>query len=295
MKSVTKLLSRTVCVLALAPLSLYAAAIPGLFNTGVDANRVALAAGASDPHYLITVAAQGPINTGAIVMVNNAAWLANSTASTWIGVVNSGAANVAVGNFYFRTTFDLTGLEPSTAQISFKVSVDNDMVDVVLNGNSTGLSFSGFGGFSPTMTLTSGFVEGLNTLEFRTVNGGTAVNPGGFRAEFVSGTADVMNGGCHSSAGHTALDHDPPRQSDQWHWRKRDVRRECHRQPAAVLSMALRGESHPQRHQHDLHPQRPWCREWRNLRRGCNQCLRFSYQQPRGFERHLLEPIPTQL
>src|SRR5688572_16866636 len=192
MKSVTKLLSRAVCALALAPLSLYAAAIPGLFNTGVDANRVALAAGASDPHYLITVAAQGPINTGAIVMVNNAAWLANSPASTWIGVVNSGAANVAVGNFYFRTTFDLTGLEPSTAQISFKVSVDNDMVDVVLNGNSTGLSFSGFGGFSPTMTLTSGFVEGLNTLEFRTVNGGTAVNPGGFRAEFVSGTADLI-------------------------------------------------------------------------------------------------------
>ena len=47
MKSVTKLLSRAICALTLAPLSLYAAAIPGLFNTGVDANRVALAAGAT--------------------------------------------------------------------------------------------------------------------------------------------------------------------------------------------------------------------------------------------------------
>ncbi len=182
----------SVCLPALLAWNAGAATIPGLFNTGVGANGAALVAGASDPHYLITVAAQGPINTGAIVMQNNTAWLANSAASTWIGVVNSGAANVAVGNFYFQTTFDLTGLEPSTAQISFKVAVDNDMVDVVLNGNSTGLIFSGFGGFSPAMTVASGFVDGINTLEFRTVNGGTAVNPGGFRAEFVSGTADVQ-------------------------------------------------------------------------------------------------------
>lgn len=192
MKSPSQLLFRTLCALIAVPSSLSAATIPGLFNTGVDANRVALAVGANDPHYVMTVAAQGTINTGAIVMQNNAAWLANSTASTWIGAVNSGAANVAVGNYYFRTTFDLTGLEPSTAQISFRVAVDNDMVDVVLNGNSTGLTFSGFGGFSPPMSITSGFVDGVNTLEFRTSNGGTAVNPGGFRSEFVSGTADVI-------------------------------------------------------------------------------------------------------
>jgi len=170
--------------------SLSAATIPGLFNSGVGNNGVALAVGAQDPHYLITAAAQGPINTGAIVMQNNTAWLANSAASTWIGVVNSGAANVNVGNYNFRTTFDLTGLEPSTAQISFKVSVDNDMSDVLINGVSAGLSFSGFGAFSSPMIISSGFIDGTNMLEFRTVNGGTDVNPGGFRIEFISGTAD---------------------------------------------------------------------------------------------------------
>ncbi len=169
-----------------------AATIPGLFNTGLDSNGVVLAAGSQDPHYLITAAAQGPINTGAIVILNHPAWLANSAASSWIGVLNPGSANVNAGDYNFRMTFDLTGLEPSTAQISFMVSVDNDMSDVLINGQSAGLSFSGFGGFSPAMTITSGFVDGTNTLEFRMVNGGPAANPAGFRVEFISGTADLQ-------------------------------------------------------------------------------------------------------
>src|SRR5262245_32378753 len=71
-------------LLATSAAPLGAAIIPGLFNSGVGNNGVALAIGAQDPHYLITAAAQGPINTGAIVMQNNTAWLANSAASTWI-------------------------------------------------------------------------------------------------------------------------------------------------------------------------------------------------------------------
>jgi hypothetical protein len=192
MKSVTTLLSRALCAFALAPVSLVAATIPGLFNSGVGANGVALAPGSADPHYLLTVAAEGPINVGAVVMQNHTAWLANSPASTWIGVTTSGLANVAVGNYYFRTTFDLTGLEPSTARISFQVAVDNDLPDVFLNGNPTGLSFSGFGSFSSPMVLSSGFVDGVNTLEFRSSNGGTTPNPGGFRVEIISATADVQ-------------------------------------------------------------------------------------------------------
>lgn len=177
---------------SLAALPSGAATIPGLYNTGVSDARVALAAGAIDPHYVLSAAAQGTVGAGATVMVNNAAWLANSAASTWIGVVNSGAANVAAGNYYFRTTFSLAGLEPATAQITFRVSVDNDMAEVMLNGVPQGLSFSGFGGFSSSMTVASGFVDGTNTLEFRTVNAGTTDNPGGFRVEIVSATADVQ-------------------------------------------------------------------------------------------------------
>src|SRR5258708_39631949 len=60
-KSIARIQSRMgrlifVGVLALiATIRVQADPIPGLFNTGVDANRVALPAGAVDPHYIMTI------------------------------------------------------------------------------------------------------------------------------------------------------------------------------------------------------------------------------------------------
>ncbi len=166
--------------------------LPGLFNTGVNTNGAVLTSGARDPHYIITAAAQGPVNTNAIVMVNNTAWLANDTASSWIGVVSSGAANANAGGYNYQTTFSLKGFLLGTVQLNSLVGADDALTNVFLNGLPSGLASTGFAAYSPPLALNSGFVDGTNTLEFRTVNGGTSPNPHGFRA-VLSGAGLAVN------------------------------------------------------------------------------------------------------
>ncbi|MCZ7640344.1 MAG: immunoglobulin domain-containing protein [Verrucomicrobia bacterium] len=61
-----------------------------------------------------------------------------------------------------------------------------------LNGQVTGVTYGGdFTSFSAGFTLTEGFVEGTNVLEFVVNNAGDGVNPTGFRAE-LSGTVDPL-------------------------------------------------------------------------------------------------------
>src|SRR6266581_1264194 len=168
--------------------------IPTLFNTGVDVNHYALAPGVADAHYLLTLSAQStppPPPLAATVIQNHPAWLANDALSSWVGPVNPGTANVAAGEYRYRTTFDLTGFNPSTAQIVINVAADNRLNSVLLNGVSTGLAFVGFAGFSPNFTLSSGFIAGTNSLEFFTANDTTTPNPAGFRAK-LSGTAQAV-------------------------------------------------------------------------------------------------------
>src|SRR6266545_3721876 len=134
MKSVTKLLSRAACVLALVPLSLGAASIPGLFNTGVNDS--------------------GP-------------WLASGPNSKWVGPKADQSVGSAQGDYKYRVTFDLTGLEPATAVLTLRISSDNATSDVLLNGVSTGLTYDGnFAALSAVLTLNSGFLDGTNTLDF---------------------------------------------------------------------------------------------------------------------------------
>lgn len=166
--------------------------IDTLFSTGLGADGRPLSAGALDPHYRIVAAAQGPVNTNAIVMANHPNWLPNDSASVWIGVVSSGSANVNAGNYDYRTSFVLDRYLLPTVRVNLTVAVDNDLTAVLLNGASTGITYSGFTAWSGTFTLTSGFVPGTNTLEFRTVNAGTSANPHGFRA-LLSGSGLTIN------------------------------------------------------------------------------------------------------
>ena len=166
--------------------------IPTLFNTGVDANKVVLANGATDTHYVLTATAQGTIGMNALAILNHPGWSANDAASSWDGVVNPGATSVAFGAYYFQTTFDLAGFIPSTVQVNMNMQADNQITNVMLNGTGLGFTFVGFAGFSPTFPITSGFTSGANSLEFRTLNDSTAANPGGFRA-LLSGSGLGVN------------------------------------------------------------------------------------------------------
>ncbi|HXJ57724.1 MAG TPA: lamin tail domain-containing protein [Verrucomicrobiae bacterium] len=177
--------------------------IPTLFSTGIGTNRVVLGSGQRDPHYELTFSAQGgTVPTNAIVMINHSAWLANNSLSTWIGVTNSGVFNVNAGPYYFRTTFSLDGFFSDTAQINLSVAADDEVDDVLLNGNNVGINYTGFSGLSAPFPLATGFVPGLNTLEFRTLNGGTAPNPGGFRV-LATGSALAPNTNSPLAAGRT--------------------------------------------------------------------------------------------
>ena len=179
------------------------ASIIQLYNTGVDALGVSLPNGTTpDPHYsLVSV----PSGSSATVVLTSAGgfpippWLPNSPISAWISPNNGNVNNQSdpVGDYVFRTTFDLTGLDPSTAVITGGWSTDNAGTDIRLNGVSKILpAFQtaanqfqiGYVAFSLSGL---GFTSGVNTLDFIVNNAsGASGNPVGLRVE-MTGTAAV--------------------------------------------------------------------------------------------------------
>ena len=169
-------------------------AIPTLFSSGVAADGLALAAGALDPHYVLTLSAYStppPPDIPATVMANHSAWIANDATSMWVGAVSQGTTSVPAGRYAFRTTFNLTGFNPATAQVALQAAVDNQLTNVALNGATTLLRYSNFNAFSSVLTLTNGFLAATNTLDFTTVNATTSASPGGLRVK-ATGTAVRM-------------------------------------------------------------------------------------------------------
>ena len=163
--------------------------IPTLFSTGIATNGVAALVGVGDPHYVLTASAYStppPPDIAATVEANHSAWLANDATSMWLGPTSQGANSVAAGNYNYRTTFDLTGFDLGSVQITLQMAADNGISDVLLNGASRGFSYAGFNAWSSTFTINSGFTTGTNTLDFLTYNSGTTANPGGFRAKLGS-------------------------------------------------------------------------------------------------------------
>jgi|GEM_PF-3769446 len=179
--------------------ALSAAPIPGLFATGVNDSGTPLANSSVDPHYRLVQSADatspGP---NAVVVLDTlfpivtGPWMASSPTSKWLGPKADQSVGSAAGNYTYRISFDLTGLDPTTAVITGRWSSDNAGMDVRINGVSTGITGDGnFGAFTPQFTINSGFVGGSNALDFIVNNASTTVNPTGFRAE-VSGTAEFL-------------------------------------------------------------------------------------------------------
>jgi hypothetical protein len=152
-------------------------AIPGLFLTGVDATDQSLAGGAIDPHYVADSA------TGAAVLSPANRWYQWPEPATgkWINYVDSTSTG---GTHSFSTTFDLTGLDPTTAQISGVWTADNNTT-MYLNGTPVAsLPFDGYFNLY-NFSITSSFVAGINTLSF-SVN---EVGNDGLLISQISGTA----------------------------------------------------------------------------------------------------------
>ena len=171
-------------ILLLAAMSVALNATPlTVYNTGVDAAHAVLAAGSTDPHYT---------NSTAPVLVEgtiNAAWLPNTATSKWVGPDAGDGSGLSSGNYSltYRTTVDLTGFSAASAAITGRWATDNTGVDILLNGVSKGLTSSGFGAYS-NFALSSGFVSGVNTIDFSWANSG---GPGGLRVEFLTANANL--------------------------------------------------------------------------------------------------------
>lgn len=156
--------------------------IPGLFNTGVDDLGITLANGASDSHWSIL----DPMQQAVVINQSSipGTWLPNSSDSRWIWQDAVGQPTNVTRTF--RISFDLTGLDETTAQISGRWSVDNTGLDILINGVSTGQTQPGFSVWT-NFNVNSGFVSGMNTLDFVCRDVGVI---SGFRAE-LEGTAGV--------------------------------------------------------------------------------------------------------
>jgi hypothetical protein len=174
--------------------SAHAAPITTLFNTGVNDNGTPLMENARDPHYTLL---GGPISGTPIIATAangwpnvSGVWIGDNSTSAWIAPTPETVA--PEGNYIFRTTFDLTEFDPSSALIAGQWTTDNNGVDILLNGISLGFTTHA-GAFSDRFfpfQITSGFVAGQNTLDFVVHNyDGPGANPIGLRVE-LSGTAN---------------------------------------------------------------------------------------------------------
>jgi hypothetical protein len=171
--------------------------IAGLFNTGVNGSGNALGANVGDPHYDLIVQP----NNGILVAETVAngfpigPWLANDADSRWIGPDATQAFGPG-GDYTYRTTFDLSGLDADTAYITGGWATDNGGVDILLNGVSVGAgqlspSFGGLTSFilDASVLAPGTFVGGINTLDFVLNNAGTGAGPTGLRVDNIQGIA----------------------------------------------------------------------------------------------------------
>jgi len=209
MKSLFSLRSGLGIVISLG-LPLYAANIPGLYNTGVDAAGALLDAGAVDPHYKLITSADPAFPGPDAIVVNQdfpisgeaggGPWLTNGPISKWIapaadqtccgqGTAGGNGGNEP-GDYVYRVTFNLSGFDLSTVKLMGQWACDSEGTDIKINGISTGNKVPPYPPQPSeswhSFTISQGFVDGQNTLDFL-INRSSGKYPTGLRAE-IAGT-----------------------------------------------------------------------------------------------------------
>lgn len=167
---------------ALATLSaLSAAPIAGLFNTGQSTTGTA-------DNYWTVVAPPGAAQVVTLSLIPNT-WLPNTGSSSWVWVNADGqpiGTDLSPVVYTFRYSFNLdSALDPSTVLITGRWATDNTGTQLRVNGNNTNQTSPGFSAWTG-FTLNSGFVAGLNTIDFVVSDHGYLA---GFRAEWLSASA----------------------------------------------------------------------------------------------------------
>lgn len=184
-----------------------AAAIVGLFNTGVDATGNVLAPGAAEQHYVITATSHPTLIVPDVPTVaTSTSWSANDAVggpgSSWISPFTnlSGVATKSTSpdptavTYDYDLVFSLGSLSASSAMISGAVQSDN-FVEILLNGVALAtqpqppVPFPGSVAYFRTFSAfgtAGGFQSGTNTLTFRVSDYGVI---SGLRVADLVGTA----------------------------------------------------------------------------------------------------------
>jgi hypothetical protein len=96
--------------------------------------------------------------------------------SSWIST-DAGAPTVPAGIYVFKTSIDLTGVDPKTANIRLKFWVDDEVRDIRINGKSNKIPTEKLRGSPKTgapwsipITEQSGLKAGVNDVEFIVFN-----------------------------------------------------------------------------------------------------------------------------
>jgi hypothetical protein len=166
--------------------------VPGIYGTGVDDSGALLPNGALDLHYAL-VSSADPAFPGPDAFVINdnqfpiPPWLASGPNSKWIGPQAAEGAAIE-GVYTYQTFVDLTGIDLSRFRLVGGWAVDNAGLDILLNANPTGFTSAGFGGLTP-FVITSGFIDGINSLEF-SVSNAPPTGPTGLRVD-LQGLIDI--------------------------------------------------------------------------------------------------------
>jgi hypothetical protein len=162
--------------------------ITDLFSTGVDDSGMVLTDGADDPHYAITSAPAGASTVDRVRTTSApGGWVNSSTESAWIG---PNETDSPPGSYTVDTTFTIPGMANlDSVLITGAWTADNNARNILLNGNSLGISGPGFGSFE-RFTIGPGapFQQGTNTLSFVWRNSGSSANLTGFRADDLEGS-----------------------------------------------------------------------------------------------------------
>ena len=165
-----------------------------IFNTGVDANGDVVAGGTvGDEHYTLTSDPNGTITgikTATAISEGYpiGPWLGDNSLSSWIGPNTVDLVGPG-GLFTYQTTFDLSGLDHTTASILGRWATDDQGIDILINGTATGNTSASFGVFTD-FTINSGFIAGVNTLDFVVTNGH---GPTGLRVEITNANAVAVD------------------------------------------------------------------------------------------------------
>lgn len=146
-----------------------------------------LADGTIDSYY--SLSSTDTSNPGLAAYVTNQntlanGWVADSAVSKWISPTATGTNGFSKLEYDYTTTFDLTGLDASTATLSGMISAD-DGTAIFLNGHSVDSLFGTWTKSVP-FQINSGFISGVNTLTFAVQNYGSG--PTGLDAS-ISGSA----------------------------------------------------------------------------------------------------------